>query len=74
MSIAERSLRGPVTLATVVRAWLKPMLMSTRTMARRIRASRFGRLPWRRVALHVLVGTAIIAATLIAGGNLLHLF
>jgi penicillin-binding protein 1A len=36
-------------------------------VAGRIRGSRFGRLPWRRISARVLAGTAIIAATLLAG-------
>jgi len=36
--------------------------------SRRIRGSRLGRLPWRRGAVRVLVCTAIVAATLVAGG------
>ena len=44
-------------------AWLE----RARTAARRIRDSRFGKLPWRRGAARVLVGAAIVAAILVAG-------
>lgn len=36
-------------------------------VARRVRASRFGRLPWGRGAARFLAGTAIVAATLAVG-------
>ena len=51
-----------------VRDWLKRARTGVRTAAGRIRASRFGRLPWRRGALSILVCLTIVTATLFAAG------
>jgi penicillin-binding protein 1A len=67
MNVAERSLRRRWVLPGPGRAWLKRMRARARAAARGVRDSRFGRLPWRRVAVRGLVCAAIVAATLAAG-------
>ena len=49
------------------RVLLEHILASALAAARRIRASRFGRLPWGRGAACFSAGAAIVAVTLIAG-------
>jgi membrane peptidoglycan carboxypeptidase len=73
MLLGGNSLRG---LAILVRDWLErkcpaaftAAFTAALTAARSIRASRFGRLPWRRGALRALAGAAIVTAVLLAGG------
>lgn len=48
--------------------WSQRVRAGVLAAARRIRGSRFGRLPWRREGIRVLVCTTIIASTLVAGG------
>ena len=61
-------LRGLAAGAIAGRGWLRHVCAAAFTAARRIRCSRLGRLPWRRGAISALVSTAIVAATLVAGG------
>ncbi len=49
------------------RVHLERILAGTLAAVRRIRASRFGSLPWGRGAARLLAGTAIVAFTLTAG-------
>ncbi len=67
-NVAERSRRGLSGLATLGRFQFERLRVGALAAARKIRASRLGRLPWRRSAFCVLVGTAIIAATLTVVG------
>ena len=48
--------------------WLNRMRAGALAAAGKIRDSRLGRLHWRRGLIRVLVGTAIVVTTLIAGG------
>ncbi len=61
-------MRGLSGLVILGRFQLERTRVRTLAAARGIRASRFGRLPWRRGAFCALVGTAIIAATLTVVG------
>ena len=67
MNVDGRFVRRWSALAIGGRAWLEGARSRAVSAVRRIRDSRFGRLPWRRGAGRVLVGTAIVAATLVAG-------
>jgi hypothetical protein len=73
---AEHSLRRLRSVAVSGRVLLDPIWAGALAAARRIRASRFGRLPWGRGAALAAMpthdecfsaGAAIVAVTLIAG-------
>ena len=67
MSIASHSARARWAAAIGRWGWLQGVRAGARNAAGRVRNSAFGRLPWRRTGLRVLVGAAIVAATLAAG-------
>jgi penicillin-binding protein 1A len=62
MNLLETSRREGWAFALSARDRLKRVLAGALTLDRKIRASRFGRLPWRRGGVRVLVCAAVVTA------------